>query len=298
VSFAAAQLDAEETSRGPLVLLVDDEPELCHALALIAGKQYQCIEAFSGDAALQVLHNTDVDVIVSDLEMPGMSGNKFLERAQSVRPNAARILISGYSEAGGIVEGTDNGQILFFIDKPFERLAILAILKQATEHSRLLRDRSRLVEEPTRLNRELDQPVKQQTTEVELKNSERVPRAKLLKQDGIEHASLAAAVEQAADGVVVTDVCGKIQYVNSAFTALTGYTREETAGQYPRILKSGSQPVVFYKELWRTIRSGQVWHGELVNRRKDGTLTQRRCGSLLCWTRIAKLLATSRSSGM
>ncbi len=91
------------------------------------------------------------------------------------------------------------------------------------------------------------------------------------ESNGIERIGLAAAVEQAVDGVAITAVDGKIQYVNPAFTALTGYTRDEAVGQYPRILKSGLQPDSFYRDLWQTIRAGQVWHGELINRRKDGS---------------------------
>ena len=91
------------------------------------------------------------------------------------------------------------------------------------------------------------------------------------ESDVIERAGLAAAVEQAADGVVITDASGKIQYVNPAFTAMTGYTGEEAVGHNPRVLKSGRQSAAFYEEMWSTIRSGRVWHGELINRRKDGT---------------------------
>ncbi|HYL75756.1 MAG TPA: PAS domain S-box protein [Bryobacteraceae bacterium] len=87
----------------------------------------------------------------------------------------------------------------------------------------------------------------------------------------IERAGLVAAVEQAADGIIITDTSGKIQYVNPAFTAMTGYSSEEAVGQNPRMLKSGRQPAAFYGELWSAIRSGRVWHGELINRRKDGT---------------------------
>jgi PAS domain S-box-containing protein len=82
---------------------------------------------------------------------------------------------------------------------------------------------------------------------------------------------LAAAVEQSADAVVITDALGAIQYVNPAFTLMTGYGREEAAGQNPRVLKSGAHSAEFYKALWDTVASGQVWQGELVNRRKDGT---------------------------
>ncbi|MGD1095780.1 MAG: PAS domain S-box protein [Bryobacteraceae bacterium] len=86
-----------------------------------------------------------------------------------------------------------------------------------------------------------------------------------------EQTGLGAAVEQAADGVVITDTGGKILYVNPAFSAITGYTKEESLDRYTSILKSGRQSAAFYQELWNTIRSGQVWHGELINRRKDGT---------------------------
>jgi diguanylate cyclase (GGDEF)-like protein/PAS domain S-box-containing protein len=82
---------------------------------------------------------------------------------------------------------------------------------------------------------------------------------------------LAEAVGQAADGIVITDTDGRIQFVNPAFTVLTGYSSQDAVGKYPRVLKSGQHPPAFYKELWDTVRAGHVWHGEVVNRRKDGT---------------------------
>jgi two-component system sensor histidine kinase/response regulator len=86
-----------------------------------------------------------------------------------------------------------------------------------------------------------------------------------------ESARLTCAVEQAADGIVITDTSGNIQYVNPAFTRITGYSRKEAIGQNPRLLKSGKHDPKYYKNLWETIRSGNVWHGELINRRKNGT---------------------------
>ena len=99
-----------------------------------------------------------------------------------------------------------------------------------------------------------------------------MPDPAVRNTDGdIEHAGLFAAVEQAADGIVITDASGRIQYVNPAFTAMTGYTQEEALGQTPALLKSGRHSVAFYQELWKTIQSGRVWLGEVTNRRKDGT---------------------------
>jgi PAS domain S-box-containing protein len=81
------------------------------------------------------------------------------------------------------------------------------------------------------------------------------------------------ALESAASAIVITDPDGTIQWVNPAFSWLTGYTAEEAVGQNSRILRSDRQPESVYDELWRTINDGRVWHGELVNRRKDGELS-------------------------
>jgi len=81
-----------------------------------------------------------------------------------------------------------------------------------------------------------------------------------------------AALEAAANAIVITDQSGNILWVNAAFTSLSGYTAQEAAGQNPRFLKSGKQNRAFYRNLWQTISSGQVWSGELTNRRKDGSL--------------------------
>ena len=83
---------------------------------------------------------------------------------------------------------------------------------------------------------------------------------------------LVAAIEHTSESVVVADLDGDILYVNPAFEAVTGYSREEVVGRNPRILKSGRQDVDVYRALWATITSGRTWHGELVNRRKDGIL--------------------------
>ncbi len=80
------------------------------------------------------------------------------------------------------------------------------------------------------------------------------------------------AIEHSAHGIVITDAQGVIEYVNPAFSRTTGYSPEEAIGQTPRLLRSGYHDDAFYEELWRTIKAGQVWHGEFINRRKDGSL--------------------------
>jgi len=80
------------------------------------------------------------------------------------------------------------------------------------------------------------------------------------------------ALKTASHAVVVTDKDGAVQWANQAWCELTGYSENEVIGKNMRILKSGKQDETFYKSLWNTILAGEVWRGELTNKRKDGEL--------------------------
>ncbi len=82
---------------------------------------------------------------------------------------------------------------------------------------------------------------------------------------------LAEAIAQAGQAVLITDAAAKILYVNPAFENMTGYAASEVLGLTPRILRSGEQEAAYYADLWGTITSGRTWHGQLVNRRKNGS---------------------------
>ncbi len=86
-----------------------------------------------------------------------------------------------------------------------------------------------------------------------------------------EHASkLSRVVEDGTSAIMITDITGKIEYVNHRFSELTGYSAEEVIGLNPNIIKSGKTPPVTYKRLWDTVSSGSEWQGELLNRKKNG----------------------------
>ena len=80
------------------------------------------------------------------------------------------------------------------------------------------------------------------------------------------------AAEQSPDAVLITSANGRIQYVNSAFEALTGFSRAEVLGRTPAVLKSGQHDARFYRRLWRAIRAGRQFRGVFLNRRKSGEL--------------------------
>lgn len=84
---------------------------------------------------------------------------------------------------------------------------------------------------------------------------------------------LVAALEAVDNGVVITDAQARIEWCNAAFGALTGYTRAESIGYRPEeLVKSGLQSQVFYEAMWRPLLGGDTWRGEVVNKRKDGSL--------------------------
>lgn len=88
----------------------------------------------------------------------------------------------------------------------------------------------------------------------------------------LERSRLGYAIEQAAESIIITDTEGVIEYVNPAFCAATGWSREEAIGRTPNLLKSGVHETTLYAGMWQELLAGQPWHGRLVNRRKDGSL--------------------------
>lgn len=90
-------------------------------------------------------------------------------------------------------------------------------------------------------------------------------------------ARLAIATESAADAIVITDIKGIIQYVNPAFEQITGYSRNEAIGENIHILDSGEQGEKFYSEVREILKNKGVWKGELINKKKDGTVYHEEC---------------------
>ena len=83
---------------------------------------------------------------------------------------------------------------------------------------------------------------------------------------------LSLAVEQSPNSIIITDIDGNIEYVNSMFTKVTGYSFDEVQGENPKILKSNETPDTTYEEMWACLMRGKVWQGELINRRKDKSI--------------------------
>lgn len=98
------------------------------------------------------------------------------------------------------------------------------------------------------------------------------PKRKMDTMPQAQEHLLAAALSSVANAIFITDADGHILWNNQAFSSLTGYAPEELAGRSPNFLNSGKNDDACYASLWRTVLSGEVWRGELVDRRKDGSL--------------------------
>lgn len=133
-------------------------------------------------------------------------------------------------------------------------------------------DRQRAENELLKLQRSLEERVRERTAALSATN---VQLQKEMEERQRAEAMLrmqAAMLEAAANGVMITDAAGVVLWVNPAFVKLTGYSVAEVVGQKPGLLKSGKQDRRFYEQLWNTITAGNVWHGQLINRKKDGSL--------------------------
>ncbi|MCX6239484.1 MAG: response regulator [Bacteroidia bacterium] len=119
---------------------------------------------------------------------------------------------------------------------------------------------------------ELEHEVEERTSELVSLNEGLRREINERKYAEQELQKLSKVVEQAADHVIITDKNGIIEYVNPAFEAGTGYSKEEAIGLTPRILKSGNNNPDFAKELWKTILSKRTFRGVSINKKKNGTL--------------------------
>jgi diguanylate cyclase (GGDEF)-like protein/PAS domain S-box-containing protein len=136
-------------------------------------------------------------------------------------------------------------------------LAVLIAIFTTRETAREMAARMDARNEVIKLNATLEERVQERTSEL----------SNAMKDLNLQ----AAALEAAANAIVIADSKGNIAWVNRAFSAMTGYPKEEVLGKNPRLMKSGKQTDSYYSDLWSTILSGKVWNGELINRRKDGT---------------------------
>ncbi len=173
-SVPAATAAAPPPGAAWTVLCVDDEPSILSALKrVLRAEDCKVLQAGSGAEALALLEEHPVDVVVSDMRMPGMDGAELLARVRARWPATSRILLTGYADMKATIAAINEGQIYRYIHKPWEENELRLTVRQAAERRLLERERDALQaltqsqnEELRSLNTGLELRVQERTTEL------------------------------------------------------------------------------------------------------------------------------------
>ena len=137
------------------ILIVDDEPANLRILERLFRRQYTVITAPSGEEALELLSLHDVALIVSDQRMPVMTGIDFLKKAAEMRPQAVRIILTGYSDANALVEAINSGVVYKYVNKPWVNEDLMLTVQRALQHYETIKNQHQLKLENERLKARL-----------------------------------------------------------------------------------------------------------------------------------------------
>jgi signal transduction histidine kinase len=159
------------------LLIVDDEVDVLESLRHQFHRTYRVLTATTGAQAVSLLNDHQVQLILSDQRMPGMSGDAFLSQARRLQPDAIRMLFTGYADIQAVINAVNEGHIFRYILKPWDTVELEGIIRQAAEQYDLLAERKRLIAELQAANSQL------------LEANEELARAGRLKTAFIEVAS-------------------------------------------------------------------------------------------------------------
>jgi signal transduction histidine kinase len=137
------------------LLIVDDEVDVLDSLRHQFHRTYRVLTSVSGSQAIEILEHTDVELILSDQRMPGMSGDRFLREARRLKPDAIRMLFTGYADIQAVISAVNEGHIFRYILKPWDSVELEGVIRQGVEQYNLLADRRRLIAELQAANSQL-----------------------------------------------------------------------------------------------------------------------------------------------
>jgi two-component system response regulator HupR/HoxA len=126
------------------ILVVDDEIDILKLIQYSLREEYDVLTAPGGEKGLEILRGTDVAVIVADQRMPGMSGTEFLQRSVEVRPEAVRIILTGYTDIDSALEAINAGKVYRYLTKPWEESDLRLNIRNAVETFELARSNKQL----------------------------------------------------------------------------------------------------------------------------------------------------------
>jgi PAS domain S-box-containing protein len=196
------------------ILFVDDESAVLNSLRRFLRKEeYQQYFASSGREALAFLETQAIDIIVTDLRMPAMTGLELIAEVKHLYPSMLRLVLSASRDIGETIASINSGEVFRFIEKPLDPVAFKKILLDAVEHYIMKTEREALLDELETSNQELQQM-----------NASLRKSADLISAKDEE---LSVIMEMASDAIIVTDDMTRIVFWNKAAEKLFGYTFDE-----------------------------------------------------------------------
>ncbi len=137
------------------LLIVDDEPDVLDSLRHQFHRTYRVLTRTCGSDAVETLTTDEVDLILSDQRMPGMTGDQLLKRARELKPEAIRMLFTGYADIQAVISAVNEGHIFRYILKPWDSAELEGIIRQGVDQYDLLAERRRLIAELQSTNAQL-----------------------------------------------------------------------------------------------------------------------------------------------
>jgi signal transduction histidine kinase len=150
----STQSNGKERRRRTL-LIVDDEVDVLESLRHQFHRTYRVLTSPTGAEAIDLLQNNDVEVLLSDQRMPGMSGDVLLKKARELKPDTIRMLFTGYADIQAVINAVNEGHIFRYILKPWDSAELEGIIRQGIEQYDLLAERRRLIAELQEANARL-----------------------------------------------------------------------------------------------------------------------------------------------
>src|SRR5438093_4442430 len=138
------------------ILVVDDEPDVVRSVKDLLRLDYRVLGATRATEALELMQKEPVQVVMSDQRMPEMSGVEFLRRAREMRPDAVRLLFTGYADIRAVIDAINQGNVYRYITKPWDPDELQTVIREACERHDLIVQRQELMAELESKNAELE----------------------------------------------------------------------------------------------------------------------------------------------
>jgi DNA-binding NtrC family response regulator len=136
-------------------MIVDDEPANLRTLERLFRSNYQVVTAASGAEALALLEQHDIAVLISDQRMPGMTGTELMMKTVAIRPQMVKILLTGYTDVGALIEALNSGLVYRYMTKPWNNDELRLTVSRAIEHYEMMKSKHLLGMENQRLQARL-----------------------------------------------------------------------------------------------------------------------------------------------